>query len=87
MHKTSSAVFAVLALLLLLQDAEGLAGKIRAVNIPGIKDIAKFVTDKTVTFSIERDRLDTKRIRQSLPAGHEQSLGGQSDALGKEGVK
>jgi hypothetical protein len=49
--------------------------------------LGKFVTGETATFTIVPDKFDTKRIKQPLPAEHEQSLGGQSDELEKEAVK
>jgi len=42
---------------------------------------------EAITFDIVHDKFDMKRIKQLLPAEHEQSPGGQSDELGKEAVK
>ena len=86
-NEAAGAVFAILLLLFFFEGAEGFAGEIRAVNILRIENITKFVAGETVTFTIVRDKFDTKRIKQPLPAEHEQSLGGQSDELGKEAVK
>ena len=78
-----SAAFSFLS----VKDPKGFTGEIQTVHILWIKNIGKFVTGETVTFTLVRDKFDTKRIKQSLPAEHEQSLGDQSDALGKEAVK
>jgi len=86
-NEAAGAVFSVFSLLFFFQDAEGFAREIQTVHILWIKNIAKFVTGETVTFTIVRDKFDTKQIKQPLPAEHEQSLGGQSDELGKEAVK
>ena len=85
-NEAAGAVFAVLALLF-FRDAEDFGGEIQTVHILWIKNIGKFVTGETVTFTIVHDKFDTKQIKQPLPAEHEQSLGGQSDELGKEAVK
>jgi hypothetical protein len=86
-HQAACAAFAELLPLFFFEDAEDFGGEIQTVHILWIKNIGKFVTGETVTFTIVRDKFDTKRIKQPLPAEHEQSHGGQSDELGKEAVK
>jgi len=66
---------------------EGFTGEIGAIYVPGIENIAKFFTSRAITFGVFHGKFDTKRVKQSLPAEHEQSPGGQSDELGKEAVK
>jgi hypothetical protein len=44
----AGAVFAVCFLLFFFEDVKGFAWEIRAVNIFGIENITKLVTDKTV---------------------------------------
>jgi hypothetical protein len=82
-----SPVFAVLFLLFFLEDAEGFSGEIGAIDVFGTEKLTKFVTGEAIMFGLLRDNFDTRQIKQSLPAEHEQSLGDQSDELGKEAVK
>jgi hypothetical protein len=85
-NQATGAVSAVLLSFLFLKDPKGFIGENRTINTLWVENVAKVVTGETVTFGI-RDKFDTKRIKQSLPAEHEQSRGGQSDELGKEAVK
>jgi hypothetical protein len=66
---------------------EGFAREIWTIDVFGTGKVTKFVTGEAIMFGVLRDKFDTRQIKQSLPAEHEQSLGDQLDELGKEAVK
>ena len=69
-NHAASAIFAELSDLFLLEDAEGFAGVVFAVNIGWVEDVAQLLLVETVEFRVPRVKLGAE-YRPPLRVEHE----------------